>query len=161
MNQPTHVIAFLLMVVVFEVPGEAQDHRARSQRQLLRSNFSIQNIDVAAADRAKIIEACELSNKPKPPGEIRIMSRLRGKAVSIPKPAYPKEAKSSKASGPVEVDVVVDEKGRVVWAKAVSGHPLLQDVARKAACRARYTPTRSFGRAVKTETIITYNFVTR
>jgi TonB family protein len=160
MNQLTHVIAFLLMFVVFDAPGEAQNHRARSQRQLLMPNFSIQNVDVAA-DRAKIIEACELSNKPKPPGEIRIVSRLRGKAVSIPKPAYPAEAKASKASGPVEVDVVVDEKGRVVWAKAVSGHPLLQDVARKAACRARYTPTRSFGRAVKTETIITYNFVTK
>ena len=159
-HQLTHVIAFLLMLVVFEVSDETRNHRTRSQSNYLMSNFGIQNVDVAP-DRAKIIEACELSNKPKPQGEIRIVSRLRGKAISIPKPAYPAKATSSKASGPVEVDVVVGEKGRVVWAKAVSGHPLLQDVARRAACRARYTPTKSFGRAVRTETIITYTFVAK
>ena len=77
----------------------------------------------------------------------------------MPKPAYPEEAKSKKLSGVVQVDVVTDEHGRVIWAKAVSGPDLLQGVSMKAACRARYSPTLISGRAIKTETTIRYNFV--
>ena len=51
---------------------------------------------------------------------------LNGKAISLPKPAYPQMAKQVKASGTVVVQVLVDEKGNVVTAQAISGHPLLQ-----------------------------------
>jgi hypothetical protein len=54
---------------------------------------------------------------------------LNNKAISLPKPAYPPIAKRAKASGTVVVQVLVDEKGNVVSARAVSGHPLLQAVS--------------------------------
>ncbi|MDQ6861375.1 MAG: TonB family protein [Verrucomicrobiota bacterium] len=54
---------------------------------------------------------------------------LNGKAISKPQPAYPPTAKGSGASGTVKVEVVVDEKGRVASAKAISGHPKLRDAA--------------------------------
>jgi outer membrane biosynthesis protein TonB len=118
MRQLTYLFVFLLILGVFRTPNEAQNQRTGSQPQLLMPSFSIQNVNVGTAEaRAKIVEACELPGKPKPEGEIKIVSRLRGEAISIPMPAYPAEAKARKVSGPVEVDVVIDEKGRVVWAK--------------------------------------------
>src|SRR5436305_7218267 len=49
---------------------------------------------------------------------------INGKAVSLPQPAYPAIGKAAHASGTVVVQVVIDERGCVVSARAVSGHPL-------------------------------------
>src|SRR5687768_264289 len=43
---------------------------------------------------------------------------LNGKAVSLPKPAYPAEAREVKAEGAVAVDIVIDETGSVISAAA-------------------------------------------
>jgi len=53
---------------------------------------------------------------------------LNGKAISLPKPAYPPIARQAHASGTVVVQVTIDENGNVISARAVSGHPLLQAV---------------------------------
>ena len=111
------------------------------------------------SEERKIIEECQLPDRPKPEGEIKLVAELRGRAISKPKPIYPKEAKATKVSGAVKVDVVIDEKGRVIWAGAVAGEPMLQEASRRAACRARYSPTVISNRAVKTQTSIRYNFV--
>jgi TonB family protein len=111
------------------------------------------------SEERKIIDECKLPDRPRPKGEIKVVSELCGKAISIPKPIYPKEAKATKVSGAVKVDVVIDEKGRVIWAGAATGEPMLQEASRRAACRARYSPTVISNRAVKTQTSIRYNFV--
>ncbi len=161
MKQLAFTFIFLLILGVIEAPTKAQNRRRRSRPQpLMTKTTGVQDVDVGTPEeRAKIIEECELSDKPKPEGELKAVSQLCGKAISKPRPQYPDEAKANKASGPVQVDVVIDEKGRVIWAQAVTGQPLLQGVSRKAACRARYSPTLISGRAVKTETSIIYNFV--
>ncbi|HEY2973567.1 MAG TPA: TonB family protein [Pyrinomonadaceae bacterium] len=84
---------------------------------------------------------------------------LNGKAISLPKPAYPPIARQAHASGTVSVQVTIDENGNVISAHAVSGHPLLQGVAVAAARGARFTPTRLEGQPVKVTGVITYNFV--
>lgn len=84
---------------------------------------------------------------------------LNGKAISLPKPAYPAIAKSAHASGTVVVQVVIDENGNVISAHAVSGHPLLQAVSVSAARSARFSPTKLSGQPVKVTGVITYNFV--
>ncbi|HEV3410621.1 MAG TPA: TonB family protein [Chthoniobacterales bacterium] len=84
---------------------------------------------------------------------------LDRKAISKPQPRYPDAAKGSGASGKVEVQVVVDEKGRVESAKAISGHRLLREAATQAARKARFTPTLLSGQPVKVTGVITYNFV--
>ena len=103
-------------------------------------------------------DASSVSVKPK--AEIQ-MSALCGKAISFPQPIYPQEARAAKASGLVTVNVVADETGKVIWAKAVNGNLLLRDAAVKAAYLAQYTPTRIADRAVKMETEITYHFVSQ
>ncbi|HEX8472894.1 MAG TPA: TonB family protein [Pyrinomonadaceae bacterium] len=84
---------------------------------------------------------------------------LNGKAISKPQPAYPSTARAARASGTVVVEIVVDEEGNVVSARAASGHPLLQQAAVAAAREARFAPTRLSGQPVKVSGVITYNFV--
>jgi len=84
---------------------------------------------------------------------------LNGKAVSLPKPAYPPAARAVRAAGAVQVQVLIDETGKVVSASAAGGHPLLQAAAVAAARGARFSPTLLSGQPVKVSGIITYNFV--
>ena len=83
---------------------------------------------------------------------------LNGKAISLPKPAYPQIAISVRAAGTVAVQVLIDETGKVVSARAVSGHPLLQAAAVKAAYQAKFSPTLLGNQPVKVSGVITYNF---
>jgi periplasmic protein TonB len=84
---------------------------------------------------------------------------LNGKATHLPKPAYPAIAKAAHASGAVHVQVLIDEKGNVLTASAVSGHPLLKASAVGAARQAKFSPTVLSGQPVKVSGIIIYNFV--
>lgn len=99
--------------------------------------------------------------KPSPPSPPKTISGgvLNGKAISKPQPAYPAIARAARASGTVTVQVLVDERGNVVSASAVSGHPLLQQSAVAAARQAKFSPTLLSGQPVKVSGVITYNFV--
>ena len=97
--------------------------------------------------------------KPTPPRAPISGGVLNGKAISLPKPAYPPIAKAAHASGTVVVQVLIDENGSVVSARAISGHPLLQAVAVGAARQAKFSPTKLSGQPVKVTGVIQYNFV--
>jgi protein TonB len=97
--------------------------------------------------------------KPTPPRAPISGGVLNGKAISLPKPAYPPIARAAHASGTVVVQVLIDENGNVVSAHPVSGHPLLQAVAAAAARQAKFSPTKLSGQPVKVTGIIQYNFV--
>lgn len=86
---------------------------------------------------------------------------LNGKALNLPKPDYPSTARAAGASGTVVVEVTVDETGKVVAARAISGHPMLRAAAVNAARQARFAPTKLSGQPVKVAGVITYNFVVR
>jgi protein TonB len=59
------------------------------------------------------------------------------------------------------VQILVNEDGTVKTARAVGGHPLLQQAAVAAARKARFSPTLLSGQPVKVAGVITYNFVLR
>lgn len=84
---------------------------------------------------------------------------LNGKALSLPKPAYPAAARAVNASGAVNVQVTIDEQGNVVSATAVSGHPLLRRAAEQAALEAKFNPTLLSGQPVSVTGVLVYNFV--
>jgi TonB family protein len=84
---------------------------------------------------------------------------LNGEAVSLPKPPYPPMAKQARVQGSVNVQVLVDESGRVISAKAVSGNPLLVPAAQRAALEARFSPTMLGDQPVKVSGVIVYNFL--
>lgn len=83
---------------------------------------------------------------------------LNGKAEVLPKPVYSAAARAVNANGEVQVQITVDENGKVVSANAVSGHPLLKPEAEKAARGARFSPTLLSGQPVKVTGIIVYRF---
>jgi protein TonB len=93
------------------------------------------------------------------PKVLKVSRVLNSQAISLPQPTYPQIAKSIRVQGTVIVQVLIDEKGNVVSAKATSGHPLLIPEAQKAAMRARFSPTLLGEQAVKVQGVITYNFV--
>ncbi len=84
---------------------------------------------------------------------------LNGRAVNLPKPAYPPIAKQMRASGQVAVQVFVDEGGNVTSAKATSGNSLLRAPAEAAARQSRFNPIIIGDRAVKATGIVVYNFI--
>src|SRR5258708_661832 len=82
---------------------------------------------------------------------------LNGKALSLPAPTYPEFARRMHTGGVVEVEVVLDENGKVISARAIAGPPSLRDVAVQAAYRARFSPAKLSGQPVKVTGKINYN----
>jgi TonB family protein len=98
---------------------------------------------------------------PEPPKPPKVVSKgvITGLATYLPKPLYTEIAKRARAQGSVSVQVLIDESGRVVSAKALSGSPFLTVEAQKAAMQAHFAPTLLSNQPVKVSGIITYNFV--
>lgn len=84
---------------------------------------------------------------------------LNGRAINRIMPVYSREAREAGASGTVEVRVVFDETGKVIWARAISGHPELRRAAEDAAWKTKFSPTIPSGEAVRTSGVLLYNFV--
>ncbi len=83
---------------------------------------------------------------------------INGKATYLPVPMYSAAARAIGAAGKVDVQVTIDENGKVISAKAVSGNPLLRADAEKAAWRAKFSPTYLSKVPVKVTGVIVYNF---
>lgn len=97
--------------------------------------------------------------KSKPPAKTMVSEGvINGKATYLPVPVYPAPAKMINADGAVNVQVVIDESGKVISAKAINGHPLLRPTAEKAAWAAKFSPTYLSKVAVKVTGVIVYNF---
>jgi TonB family protein len=71
---------------------------------------------------------------------------------------YPAVAKAARATGTVVIEVLVDEKGSVRCARAVSGHPLMQAAAKEAALKWKFAPLEAFGRPAQMIGMIAFHF---
>lgn len=83
---------------------------------------------------------------------------LNSKALDLPAPKYPAEARRLHEFGEVQVKVLVDETGKVISAEAVFGPASLRQAAIDAAKLARFAPTVIDGITVKVSGILTYDF---
>jgi TonB family protein len=124
-----------------------------------RGVTTLDDLDRIDLELKDLVKEQPASSPPAPPKGAVSGGILNGKAISLPRPAYPAIARQAHASGTVVVQVVIDEEGNVIWATAVSGHPLLQQAARQAALGAKFSPTKLSGQAVKVAGVLTYNFV--
>jgi TonB family protein len=95
--------------------------------------------------------------EPKVP-KVKSEGVVNGKATYLPPPPYPIPAKMVGAYGVVNVQVTIDEEGRVISSKAVSGHALLRGSAEAAAWKAKFSPTLLSRVPVKVTGVIVYNF---
>ncbi len=106
-----------------------------------------------------VITEIEPPPAPRPLPKLISKGVITSQAISLPKPIYPPMAKLMKVQGMVSVQVLIDESGRVISAKAVAGNPALIREAEKAALQARFSPTLLSDQPVKVSGTITYNFV--
>jgi TonB family protein len=83
---------------------------------------------------------------------------ISGKAIKKVQPDYPPVARAAGAQGEVTVEVVVGEDGNIESAKAISGHPLLQQAAVDAARQWQFKPTTLEGKPVKVRGRISFVF---
>jgi len=107
-------------------------------------------------DEPPVMKKKEPEVKRNPP--VKSGGVLNGQAKFLPKPPYPASARMLNIADSVSVQVVVDERGNVISAKAVSGHQLLRQVAEQAARSAKFDPTYLTGQAVKVTGVIVYRF---
>jgi len=81
-----------------------------------------------------------------------------GETITKVTPAYPIGARQIGASGEVKVQVTVSEEGRVIEAKAVSGHALLRSSAETAARKWVFKPVLNDGKPVQVQGMLTFVF---
>ncbi|MGI8734851.1 MAG: TonB family protein [Pyrinomonadaceae bacterium] len=111
-----------------------------------------------AATKAK--EVIAPADNGRKPAVVKIAENvLRGAAMELPHPEYPQGAMLARATGKVEVELLVDEKGRVVNARATSGNPLLTQAAETAALKARFSPNKLSSDSSMVFGVITYDFM--
>jgi hypothetical protein len=70
------------------------------------------------------------------------LGEVTEKALELPQPEYRRWSRGSRISGIAQAEVVIDiNTGRVVWARLLNGHSLLQLTVGDVVCRARFAPT--------------------
>jgi TonB family protein len=83
---------------------------------------------------------------------------LDGIALSRVKAVYPPTARMMGAFGAVRVQVTISESGRVIEAKAISGHQSLRSAAVEAAMKWVFKPTTIDGVPIKVQGILNFSF---
>jgi len=118
----------------------------------------VPNIGGDGDDPPPVIQKPTPAPTPKPVPKTISGGVVNGKAVNLVKPPYPPAARAVRAAGQVQVQVTIDEDGRVISANASSGHPLLKQAAEQAARASKFSPTLLSGQKVKVTGVIVYNF---
>jgi len=108
--------------------------------------------EVVKADPPPVIVKKELPKTPQSKGVVN------GIAITLPKPPYPPPARAINLTGTVNVQVLIDESGDVVSAKAVDGHAFFRPEAERAARKAKFKPTLLSDQPVKVTGVIVYKF---
>lgn len=85
------------------------------------------------------------------------LGELDSKALTKPKPVLSEEAKRLKATGKVNVKVIVDENGKVVSATALNNIAVLREAAETAAKQATFKPLVQDGITVRFTGVLTYD----
>jgi len=111
-------------------------------------------VDPAAPDDGEVAPPNNPSSK-----IVRLSTgELSGYATNRVMPHYPIEAKKAGAKGTVQVEITVSESGKVIEAKAVSGHELLRDAAVQAAKQWEFNTTEASSAPVKMQGILVFSF---
>jgi protein TonB len=95
-----------------------------------------------------------------PPTPPRRVSRgvLQGSVIRRVEPIYSPMARSARISGLVQIEVVIDERGNVISATVVQGHPFLSQAALDAAWQWKFRPTLLNGEPIKVTGVLIFNF---
>jgi protein TonB len=103
------------------------------------------------------LQSSSSSNQPQSIQQV-VDNVLQGNAITKVEAVYPPTARMMRAFGTVRVQVTISESGRVIDAKAVSGHQALRSAAVEAAYKWVFKPTTLNGAPIKVQGILTFNF---
>ncbi|HEY0728112.1 MAG TPA: energy transducer TonB [Pyrinomonadaceae bacterium] len=166
-NTTLSLFAFLLILTVISL-ARAQDAKPAEQKSETpaatdseKRKNEVEKLIADASKRGdKVIARCIDPAGCGMESSDQVLNLEAGRAVSLPKPAYPALARAAHVQGSVEVQVIIDEEGKVIAAAAISGHPLLQATCVKAARESLFTTTKLEGVPVKVTGMLRYNFIT-
>ncbi|MDM7923178.1 MAG: TonB family protein, partial [Pyrinomonadaceae bacterium] len=159
---PKESAAFVNRAISFERLGEREkavaDYRkaveldadndtAKASLKRLEDEIAKEEAEKAAAARAAARPAVFDA------GTINPMT-----AEKMSMPAYSASALKANIEGRVNVEVEIDETGKVVKAEAVSGHQMLRTSAEDAARKTKFKPFLWDGTPIKAKGVIVYNF---
>lgn len=146
----------------FTTRKEAEQYGKQSQARGVIQEFTITEYGGAPGAPVKGVNIPLPKLEPTPtlpPKKITASSGvLQGLAIRKVQPPYPPIAKAARASGIVQVQVIISEEGRVIDAQVIDGHPLLRDAALQAARQWIFRPTELSGVPVKVQGVLTFNF---
>lgn len=110
------------------------------------------------ASQEDSVAKCLRPSKTMPEVKIKL-GVLNSKALELPKPEYPAEAKAANVTGTIKADIVIEEgTGNIIWARLRDGHLLLQEAVSKVVCKARFAPLRYTGPPIRISGILEYKF---
>ena len=99
---------------------------------------------------------------PKPAGPVRVGGMITPpKRVTYVPPSYPKIAEAARVEGTVTLEAIIDEAGRVTNLRVIGSIPLLDDAAKDAVARWRYSPTSLNGEKVPVIMTVRVTFTLR
>ena len=167
MRQPPVSLFALLLVLTVTSAAFAQDTKPAEQKPTTPAATDAEKpkneVDEAIAEAHErgetVVGTCIDTTHCGEESAVQVPNLERGRVVQLPKPVYPPIARVAHAQGSVEVQVLIDENGKVVAAVAISGHPLLQAASVKAARESVFTPTKVEGKPVKVAGVLHYDFI--
>jgi len=149
-------ILLLCCVVVFARQETSSSEQTASKRDKTSSGEVDRILEDLKLRREDVVESC-LENCEKAQEPSKKISG--GGLVTKMKAAYPPIAVAARASGKVLVLIVINEEGKVIAAQSISGHPLLQAAAVRAARESTFNPYLLEGAPTKVMGTLTYKFV--
>jgi len=95
----------------------------------------------------------------KPSAPVRVGGRVKEpRKISAPPPEYPVLARQAHVEGVVVIEAIIDERGDVVDARALSGHPLLMKAALDAVRQWKFEPTYLNDQPVAVQLVVSVGF---
>lgn len=157
-------LMYAVAICLFIANTQAQSQADRAKSICNRSGeATLKSLFAEIKDNQNKSRLCEETEQEKYGPRILIANKCEfgadGCPISLPKPDYPDIARKLRKSQEVRVKVIIDESGRVVYSKAITGHKSFWRNAEAAACKAIFRSKRICGIASKAELIIVYNFV--
>ena len=159
-----------------ETPSPSEAERPRSEPATAGSDTTVTSAPLTtirepatSAGRAEIPAAPQTQAKPQPqPPTAAATSPLGSTAATTSRtpprliqgstPEYPHALRAAKVRGLVEVQVTIDETGRVTRAAAVSGPAALREAAERAVRTWRYEPATVNGAHAPATTTVSFRF---
>ena len=143
--------------------AQTKEHNPAEKHQL-----KIQALFEKLAEQKSFVTKCETKTRKSQIKKFgKILSKIAGECewggdgcpVNLVKPNFPASAVNNKISGSVDVEIIINENGKVVYSKSIKGHKLFFAAARLAAFSSHFRPLTLCEKRILQKKIIRYNFI--